>query len=236
LQKSPVGRIVGWLLVVMLFVGCASPQPGMGTATEGIKRPPETELMEAKVVRVIDGDTIVAQVEGKEERIRLIGVDTPETVHPKKGEEPFGKEASRFTKTHLPAGGEIHLELDVEERDHYGRLLAYIWVGDELFNASLIEEGLATILTVPPNVKYQEDFLTLERKARTQAVGLWSGDDSAAGSADCEGQIKGNVNRDGEKIYHVPGGPNYEQVKEAEWFCTEEEAQAAGYRPPRGSQ
>ncbi|WP_309866907.1 thermonuclease family protein [Desmospora profundinema] len=236
---------VVWIGLVLVITGCASLDPGTGAVTDGIDRPPEEELIKAKVVRVIDGDTIVARVKEKEERIRFIGVDTPETVHPEKGEEPFGKEASDFTKTHLPAGGTIFLEMDAEERDHYGRLLAYIWVEEELFNASLLQEGLATTLTIPPNVKYRDEFRALEQESREKEVGLWgeeeasggqgSGNDPAVtGTGGCEGQIKGNVNRKGEKIYHVPGGPNYEQVKEEEWFCTEEEAKSAGYRSPRG--
>ena len=105
----------------------------------------------ATVLRVIDGDTIEVSMNGREERVRLIGVDTPETVHPEIGVEPFGPEASAFTKRHLPPGTQVRLELDVQQRDRYGRLLAYLYLPDgRMLNELLLQEGLAQLLTVPP--------------------------------------------------------------------------------------
>lgn len=127
------------------------------------------------VVRVVDGDTIDVRLDGREERVRLIGVDTPETVHPEVGVEPWGPEASQFTKTHLPPGTRVHLELDVQQRDRYGRLLAYLYLPDgRMLNEVLLQEGLAQLLTVPPNVRYVERFVTAQQQARQARKGIWS--------------------------------------------------------------
>ena len=95
--------------------------------------------------RVVDGDTIIVRIEGKEERVRLIGVDTPETVHPKKSVEYFGKEASEFTRK-MVEGKKVILEYDWQRRDKYGRLLAYVYLEDgTLLNGEIIKQkGLHT--------------------------------------------------------------------------------------------
>lgn len=125
------------------------------------------------VTRVVDGDTIVVVFDnGIEETVRLIGVDTPETVHPTLGVEPWGPEASAFTKSNLE-GERVGLELDVEQRDRFGRLLVYLWVTDELFNLTLIEVGLAEISTYVPNVKYVDLFVAAQRVAVEERVGMW---------------------------------------------------------------
>lgn len=125
-----------------------------------------------KVTRVVDGDTIIVNLNGKDERVRLIGIDTPETVHPERGEEPFGREASDYTKSRLD-GEQVYLEFDVQQRDQYGRLLAYVWIGEEHFNATLVEQGYATVSTWPPNVKYVEVYTALQQEAREESKGLW---------------------------------------------------------------
>ena len=112
---------------------------------------------EAIVKRVVDGDTIIVHYQGKEERVRLIGVDTPETVHPSKPVEYFGKEASGFTKKLLPVGTKVRLEFDHDLRDRYGRLLAYVYVGEALVNAEIIKQGYGHAYTRFP-FKYLEDF------------------------------------------------------------------------------
>jgi micrococcal nuclease len=129
-------------------------------------------LVNAKVVRVVDGDTVVVRYEGREERIRLIGVDTPETVHPNKPVEAYGEEAKEYTKKKLEEK-DIQIEFDVKERDRYGRLLGYIWVDGLLFNDELLKMGYAKVATFPPNVKYVETFKETERNAREKQVGLW---------------------------------------------------------------
>lgn len=110
------------------------------------------------VVRVIDGDTIVVDYNGAEETVRLIGVDTPESVHPiaSKNTEA-GVAASEFTKFYLN-DQKVELEFDVRERDQYGRLLAYVYCDGKMFNEKLLRTGYASIATYPPNVKYVDKF------------------------------------------------------------------------------
>lgn len=122
-----------------------------------------------KVIRVIDGDTI--RIEG-DRVIRYIGIDTPETVHPSKPVQCYGKEASDKNKE-LVEGKEVKLEKDVSETDKYGRLLRYIWLGDMLVNEYLAREGYAYSSTYPPDVKYQNRFREAERQAREEKKGLW---------------------------------------------------------------
>jgi len=128
--------------------------------------------IEGTVVRVVDGDTIHVQLADRVEKIRYIGVNAPEIHHPLKGQEPGGREAAAVNRR-LVGGRHVRLELDVRTRDRYGRLLAYVWVGDTMINAELVREGYAQVMTVPPNVKYQELFVMLQREARHAGRGLW---------------------------------------------------------------
>jgi len=126
-----------------------------------------------KVIRVVDGDTIdVRFSNGATSRVRFIGVNTPETVHPQKAVEKYGKEASNYTKKRL-TNKTVTLEFDVGVKDKYGRFLAYVWIGKELYNETLVKDGYARVMTIQPNVKYQQRFLEAERKARLQKKGLW---------------------------------------------------------------
>ncbi|MED0678713.1 thermonuclease family protein [Aneurinibacillus thermoaerophilus] len=131
-----------------------------------------------KVIKVIDGDTFVVKINNKEEKVRLIGVDTPETVHPSKPVQYYGPEASAYTKKRLE-GKTVTLEFDVQQRDKYGRLLAYVWLGNEknkkaeMFNQTLVKEGYAQVATFPPNVKYTDSFVKLQKEAREAGKGLW---------------------------------------------------------------
>jgi len=124
------------------------------------------------VVRVVDGDTIYVQLAERVEKIRYIGVNTPEIHHPIKGEEPGGREAAAMNRR-LVGGRPVRLELDVRSRDRYGRLLAYVWLGDTMVNAELVRRGYAQVMTVPPNVRYQDLFVKLQREARDAGRGLW---------------------------------------------------------------
>jgi micrococcal nuclease len=126
----------------------------------------------ATVVRIVDGDTIQVRIADRLERVRYIGMNTPEIHHPRKGEEPGGREASEVNRE-LVAGKQVRLELDVQERDRYGRLLAYVWVGDTMVNAELVRRGYAQVMTIPPNVRYQELLVKLQREAREAGRGLW---------------------------------------------------------------
>ena len=123
------------------------------------------------VKRVIDGDTIELD---NGERVRLIGIDTPETVHPTKSVQYFGKEASNFTKN-LVEGKLVKIEYDVQKRDKYNRLLAYVYLEDGTFiNAELVKQGYAQVSTYPPNVKYVHLFTKLQTEARENNRGLWA--------------------------------------------------------------
>jgi micrococcal nuclease len=128
-----------------------------------------TRPEEFRVLRVVDGDTIVVETIGK---VRYIGVNTPETHHPVKGVEYYGKEAYAANQR-LVAGKKVRLEYDVQREDKYGRTLAYVYAGKTFVNAKLMEDGYAQVMTVPPNVKHAEDFLDLQRKARSAGKGLW---------------------------------------------------------------
>jgi micrococcal nuclease len=121
-------------------------------------------------VRVVDGDTL--ELDGGE-RVRLIGVDTPETVDPRRPVEYFGKEASAFTRR-MAEGKTVRLEYDQDTRDRYGRTLAYVYLPDGiLLNAEIIRQGYGHAYTRFP-FRYQEEFLALEREAREQGRGLWA--------------------------------------------------------------
>jgi micrococcal nuclease len=128
----------------------------------------------ATVTDVVDGDTI--RIDGRE-LVRLIGIDTPEAKGPYRDEECFGEEASRRTAALLPAGTEVRLVFDVDRRDRYDRLLAYVYRAsdDRFVNATLVREGYATALTISPNVRYASRFRRIERAARDAERGLWGG-------------------------------------------------------------
>ncbi|MCL6640521.1 MAG: thermonuclease family protein [Candidatus Rokubacteria bacterium] len=126
------------------------------------------------VVRVVDGDTIQVRLGDRIEKVRYIGIDTPEVSRRAGGPEPGAAEATALNRA-LVEGRRVRLELDVQERDRHGRLLAYVWVGDRLVNAELVRRGYAQVMTVPPNVRYQALFLRLQRDAREAGRGLWRG-------------------------------------------------------------
>jgi len=129
----------------------------------------------ATVLRVIDGDTIEVAYQGQRERVRYIGINAPEIHHPRKGVEYYGQEAQAANRR-LVEGKTVRLEFDVQRRDRYGRLLAYVFLPDGTFvNAWLVEHGYAQVMTIPPNVRYQDLFLRLQREAREARRGLWGG-------------------------------------------------------------
>ncbi len=152
----------GWWLALLLTL-----LPALVSCQDG-------SFLAVKVVRVVDGDTIqVCCIGWKHEKVRYIGVNTPETKHPTRGVEYFGKEASEANRK-LVDGKTVRLEFDVQQFDKYGRTLAYVYLKDGTFvNAWLVENGYAMVMTVPPNVKYQELFVKLQREAREAGRGLW---------------------------------------------------------------
>ncbi len=164
-----------FLLIVLIFNGCVIFQEAA---------PDDLDLIKVKITRVIDGDTAYARFpNGTEEKVRFIGVDAPEINHPVKGSEPFGSEAENYTRSHLE-GKQIWLEIDVAERDQYGRILAYLWlvkpetindheIRGKMFNARLLFEGYAVQVIFPPNVKYVDYFAVYASEAKTNYRGLW---------------------------------------------------------------
>ncbi len=191
-------------------------------------------LEEAKVARVIDGDTIELE---NGQRVRYIGIDTPETVDPRKPVQCFGREASSKNKE-LVEGETVRLEKDVSQTDKYGRLLRYVFVNDVFVNDYLVVEGFAYASTFPPDIKYQNKFLKSERQAQLDNKGLWSScgvDSQQVQQSPTDCIIKGNITSQGEKIYHLPGQKYYDKTvidtaRGEKWFCTEVEATDAGWR------
>lgn len=140
--------------------------------------PASAESLAGTVVRVVDGDTIRVRIGQRVEKVRYIGVNTPEIHHPRKGEEPGGRAALAVNRE-LVDGRAVRLETDVQARDRYGRLLAYVWAGETMVNAELVRRGYAQVMTIPPNVRHQALFVKLQRDAREAGRGLWAGAPSA---------------------------------------------------------
>jgi len=161
------------LLVGAVLLGSAA----CGDARDAPPAAPVTRTVSARetasVARVIDGDTILVRIDGREERVRYIGVDTPETVAQDRPVECFGPEASARNKA-LVEGRTVQMERDVSDRDRFGRLLRYVYADGVLVNAELLRDGYATSVTFPPDVRENERFRALEREAREAGRGLWS--------------------------------------------------------------
>jgi micrococcal nuclease len=155
--------------IATLVPPTATPEPALGAAPTGF-----TET--ATVVRVVDGDTIIVDRGHGEERLRYIGVDTPETVAPGSPVEWMGAEATAANKA-LVEGQSVVLEKDVSETDQYDRLLRYVWLNDgaswTLVNAQLLSLGVAQVVTYPPDVKYADIYLERQKEARDAGIGLW---------------------------------------------------------------
>jgi micrococcal nuclease len=129
----------------------------------------------AVVKHVVDGDTIDIAIGGNTERVRLIGVNTPETKHPTKGVECFGPEASSYTEKLLPAGTKLRVERDVEARDKYSRLLLYVYIvkSNVFVNLDLVLKGFARPMVFEPNTAHKADFAQAATQAELHNVGLW---------------------------------------------------------------
>ena len=163
------------LFFLLLATACSSIDPASSDRTPDASRlPPGVVCQWAPVVRVVDGDTIRVLLDGAEEPVRYIGIDTPEPSHPTLGAEPFGPEASAFNEQ-LVGGGLLCLERDVSARDRYGRLLRYAWLEDgTMVNERLVEAGLARVATFPPDVRYIEArLLPAQRLAAEAGRGIW---------------------------------------------------------------
>lgn len=199
------------------------------------------------MVNVIDGDTIDVQLaDGSVVRVRYIGIDTPER------DEACGPAATAANQQ-LVGGQRVRLEKDVSETDQFGRLLRYVYVGDVFVNAELVRQGEAEAKRYPPDTAKAEEFETLESQARLAGIGCINQSSPTAtlvistsppviiGGYECTGGqacIKGNINSEGEKIYHFPGCDSYNDTRinpnnGERWFVTSQEAEAAGWRRAR---
>lgn len=184
LRRLTVGTLTG-LFVAGLLLTTA------GTAREaGLPVGQAGPMTRVRVVAVTDGDTIRARVSHRVESIRLIGVDAPEVGS---GAEPYGQQAREFARSSL-LQRHVWLELDVRQRDSFGRLLAYVWLvppdrrdaaaPEHMFNAVLIREGYGQVMTIPPNVRYSSWFARLQEEARQARRGLWAGETSSVVARD----------------------------------------------------
>jgi micrococcal nuclease len=165
---------VWWLLLVAL-AACSQATAPPATLPEDVEA--------ARVVNVVDGDTVDVRVGGREERVRLIGIDTPETVHPRQPVMCYGREASQRAEA-LLQGQTVFLEADPSQdsRDRFGRLLRFVWLEDgRMVNQVLVAEGYAFEYTYDLPYRYQREFRAAERAAREAGLGLWS-------EATCAGQ------------------------------------------------
>jgi micrococcal nuclease len=158
------------ILAIVLIRGC-DPSPPHPAGFRGPDPPPGSRTT-AHVTHVTDGDTITVYLNGREEEVRLIGIDTPETVDPDEPVQCFGPEASAFTRARLQ-GATVELVPGAERRDAYGRLLAYIYVDGAMFNAALARRGLGRPLAIAPNDTHAARFERLAAQAARQGRGLW---------------------------------------------------------------
>lgn len=170
------------LSLMVLFSACdvpATEEVASQTAPEPGNVPPAADLSElgpgesVTVMHITDGDTVVIMRGGRPDRLRLIGIDTPETAQSPRGEQPFSSEATEALRG-LVQDTEVTLRLDVGERDRYGRLLGYIENSDGTFiNAEMVRLGWARPVTVPPNVHFADEFARLADEARDAGLGIW---------------------------------------------------------------
>ena len=170
-RRGTLGALA--LLVLALAALLADDDPGGAPESTGGARRAPGDLVAAHVSRVVDGDTIeVVVLDGTEEDVRYIGVDTPETVKPDTPVQCYGPEASAFNHEFVE-GRDVELRFDRELRDVYGRLLAYVYVGDALVNAELVRRGLARTLEIEPNTAMAGRLGQLESEAAAAGRGLW---------------------------------------------------------------
>jgi micrococcal nuclease len=161
MRRDGIGSVLLLVLVVLLLV-----RPWESSGAEG------PVAASATVTRVVDGDTVEARIGDEVEDVRLIGIDTPETVKPEAPVECFGPQASSFTHR-LLEGRRVRLVFGVERRDVYSRLLAYVYIGHSFANAILVRRGLARTLPIPPNTGYRALFEHLQTEAARSGRGLW---------------------------------------------------------------
>ncbi len=176
------------LIILLLLVGCGFQEPppptSLALTSPTLTPAPASEHVLARCVRVVDGDTIEVDIAGRLYKVRYLGIDTPETVHPQEPVEWMGPEATQVNRA-LVEGRDVYLEKDVSETDKYGRLLRYVYVaapsGQLVFvNEELVRQGYAQVYTYPPDVRYQGLFLQAQQEAREAERGLWGPREGAA--------------------------------------------------------
>lgn len=140
------------------------------------KKAVQTEKIEVQLSKCVDGDTATFTVNGDEKKVRFLAIDTPESVHPKKKKEPFGKEASDFTCSTLKSAQKIEIQYDAnsEQTDKYGRLLAWVWVDDVLLEQLLLKNGYAKVAYIYGSYSYLDDLCQEEKNAIDNSLGIWS--------------------------------------------------------------
>ncbi len=164
-------RRLALCVAVTLLTACRSSAETAGSATGSTVSDPAVGAIDD----VIDGDTVIVRIGGHDQTVRLLGIDTPETVKPNSPVECYGPEASALTSALLAEGTAVRLVRDVEPRDAYGRLLAYVYrVDDGLFvNLHLVQVGAAVPLTFEPNTTYADRFVAAATTAERDGLGLW---------------------------------------------------------------
>lgn len=188
MTRSRFCGLIALVAALVALSACATHQVQLEVQAPATLQDEAAGRERAEVVRVVDGDTIrvviTGRVEGtgvgaakvgEEYPVRLIGIDTPESVRPNTPVECFGRESSTAAKALLD-GREVTLVKDVEETDRFDRLLRYVYIGEEMANARLVANGYATVFTYPPNVRHADLFVELERQAREEDRGLWAPD------------------------------------------------------------
>lgn len=236
-----------------------APLPTEPISTLNSCLPANAKIENATVTKIVDGDTVDVEIDGKPFTVRYIGIDTPETKDPNLPIQFYGPEAAN-RNSELVSGKQVILVKDVSETDSYGRLLRYVFVGDVFVNETLVKEGYAYAKDFPPDTSCSELFSVEQERVKSQSIGLWANnaryDEIAVATetpiTSAEGcpqgcleqkpgcDIKGNISfTSGDKIYHVKGlSRSYEKTvidpsNGERWFCTVEEAEANGWRAPR---
>lgn len=185
-----------------------------------------------KVIKVIDGDTIDILYYGKKERIRMLCVDTPESVHPDQTRNtPMGIKASNYTKSRL-TGKTVDLEFEGQrKRGNYGRLLAYVLLDGHNFNVELVRNGWSPYYTkYGTSEKHHDEFLAAEREAKAKRLNIWTASHGniTKPQIDVSGQYHGNISS---HVFHAPGCRHYNCKNCIKVFTSRQEAIDAGFRP-----
>jgi micrococcal nuclease len=221
----------------------------------GSEAPPP--ILVGQVLDVVDGNTIRVNLGDRVESVRYIGINAKQTTQAPKGPNPSGGEITDVNRQ-LVARQQVRLELDAQERDRDGRLLAYVFVADRMVNAELVRRGSAEVMTIQPNVRYRDLFVTLEQEARDDRRGLWANQSEpttptsvaqaspgpkerpgvapeTAWACPAAHPVKGNVNAFSSPrcIYHVPDSELYSATKPDRCYATVDDARSDGCQAAR---